>query len=220
MRYLISFLEGVVTFISPCMLPMLPIYIAYFSAGGGSRGTTVINSCGFVLGFSAVFISLGAVFSSLGALLSDYAVLINLIAGLIVVIFGLNFLGIIRLTFLERSLAPKNHFSPSGFFSAIVFGVIFAISYTPCVGTFLGSALLLASSQSSFFTGVTLLICYCLGLGLPFILCSALLDSLKSTLELIKRHYGTINKICGVLLIIVGLFMMTGRLSSLISLLS
>ena len=146
MQYIISFLEGIITFISPCLLPLLPIYISYL-AGGGERTTkkTVINALGFVLGFSIVFIAMGALAGTVGRFLIRYQTIVNIVSGVIVIIFGLNFLGIIKLKLFEGGRG-SGKFNPEnmGFFSAVVFGIIFSIGWTPCVGTFLGSALMLA----------------------------------------------------------------------------
>ena len=219
MQYLISFLEGIVTFISPCMLPMLPLYIMYFSAGKGKKHT-FINSCGFVIGFSIIFIALGALASTFGAFLSSHETLVNIISGGIVVLFGLNFAGFLNIPFLNRTLKAESSIIPDGFFSAILFGMVFAVGYSPCVGTFLGSALMMASQQGSVMKGITMLTCYSLGLGLPFIMCGLLLERLQGTFDFIKNNYKTINRICGLLLIIVGIFMMSGKMGDLLGLLS
>ena len=151
MQYMISFLEGIITFISPCLLPMLPIYISYF-AGGGERAQkkTIINALGFVLGFSIVFIAMGALAGTVGRFLIQYQTVVNVFSGVIVILFGLNFLGVFKFKLFQGN--RSNHkFNPEnmGFFSAMLFGIIFSIGWTPCVGTFLGSALMLASQQGS-----------------------------------------------------------------------
>lgn len=209
MQYLISFLEGVITFISPCLLPMLPIYISYF-AGGGERSVkkTLTAAWGFVLGFTVVFVALGALAGTLGSFLRTHQTAVNLISGAVVMAFGLNYLGLFRLNFFRGSGRAVQ--GELGFFSAMAFGVIFSVGWTPCVGAFLGSALLLASQQGSVLTGVLMLLCYSLGLGIPFTVSAVLIDKLKGAFGLIKRHYGVINKVCGGLLIVVGVLMMTG----------
>lgn len=218
MEYLISFLEGIVTFISPCMLPMLPLYIMYFSADSGKK-RTFINSCGFVTGFSIIFVALGALASTFGAFLAQHQAMVNIVTGAIVVIFGLNFAGVLNIPLLNKTFKAESNLLPTGFFSAILFGMTFAVGYSPCVGTFLGSALMLASQQGSVMKGTVMLVCYSLGLGLPFIMCGLLLERLQSTFDFIKNNYNTINKICGALLIIVGIFMMSGKMNELMALL-
>lgn len=220
MLYLISFLEGIITFISPCMLPMLPVYISYFAGDEKERPAVkaFINSVGFVLGFTVVFILMGAFAGTLGGLLIKYQTLLNIITGLIVVIFGLNFAGVFRLNIFRGIKNPfKNN--ELGFFSAVLFGVIFSVGWTPCVGAFLGSALMLASQQGSAFVGILMLLSYSAGLGIPFIVSAFLINRLKSTFGFIKRHYNVINIICGSLLVIAGILMMTGLMGKFLALL-
>lgn len=220
MQYIISFLEGIITFISPCLLPMLPIYISYF-AGGGERNIkkTLKNALGFVLGFTIVFVALGALAGSIGALLKEYQTAVNIVSGIIVIFFGLNFLGVFKFN-IFKGRNNKVNTQNMGFFTAMLFGIVFSISWTPCVGAFLGSALMLASQQGHVAEGVIMLLLYSLGLGIPFILSAVLIDYLKSAFNWIKRHYKTINIICGVLLILVGILMATGLIGRLFALLS
>jgi cytochrome c-type biogenesis protein len=222
LNYLLSFLEGIITFISPCLLPMLPIYISYFAGQKtqDQKSKTLSNALGFVLGFTSIFIALGAFAGAMGGLLIKYNNLINLLGGLLIISFGLNYLGIIRLPLLWTARhmdLPTHNLS---FFSALFFGMIFSISWTPCVGAFLGSALMLAASQGGGFTGILMLLCYALGLGIPFIASALLIDRLKTTFDFIKRHYRVINLISGSLLVILGLFMATGLLGRLLALLT
>lgn len=219
MQYLISFLEGIITFISPCLLPMLPIYISYF-AGGGERTTakTLKGAVGFVTGFTIVFVMLGALAGTVGGFLREYQTAVNIISGLIVIIFGLNFLGVFKLNVFkgnQRSVKTDN----MGFFSAMLFGIIFSVGWTPCVGAFLGSALMLASQQGHIAEGMLMLLSYSLGLGIPFILSAVLIDYLKSAFNWIKKNYKIINLISGSLLVIIGIMMATGTLGQLLNLL-
>lgn len=220
MQYVISFLEGVVTFISPCLLPMLPIYISYF-AGGGERSVkkTLSGALGFVTGFTIVFVALGALAGTLGSLLKEYQTAVNIVSGLIVIFFGLNFLGVFKLNIFKGSNHKVNT-KNMGFFSALLFGIIFSVSWTPCVGAFLGSALMLASQQGHVGEGVVMLLVYSLGLGIPFVLSAVLIDYLKSAFNWIKKHYKVINIVCGVLLILVGVLMATGLIGRMFTLLS
>ena len=220
MQYVISFLEGVVTFISPCLLPMLPIYISYF-AGGGERSVkkTLSGALGFVTGFTIVFVAHGALAGTLGGLLKEYQTAVNIVSGLIVIFFGLNFLGVFKLNLFKGSNHKVNT-KNMGFFSAMLFGIIFSVSWTPCVGAFLGSALMLASQQGHVGEGVVMLLVYSLGLGIPFVLSAVLIDYLKSAFNWIKKHYKVINIVCGVLLILVGVLMATGLIGRMFTLLS
>ncbi|WMJ24039.1 cytochrome c biogenesis protein CcdA [Paludicola sp. MB14-C6] len=226
MDYLISFLEGIITFISPCLLPMLPIYISYFAGQNGSKieerktHKTLINALGFILGFTIVFILLGAFAGTLGGFLREYQKIINWITGLIVVFFGLNFIGIIRIPFLNNNHQWKAKTVNLGFFSSVLFGIIFSIGWTPCVGAFLGSALMLAAQGGESMKGIFMLFSYSLGLGVPFFLSAVLIERLKTTFDFIKKHYRVINIVCGSLLILVGILMATGYMGYFLSLMS
>ncbi len=212
MPYFISFLEGIITFISPCLLPMIPIYLTYF-AGSGERTTkkTVIGALGFVTGFTLIFISMGALAGTIGSFFTEHQTIVNIVCGLIVIFFGLNFMGVFKLTLfkgMKRDVATDN----MSFFSSILFGIVFSLGWTPCVGAFLGSALLLASQEGQALQGILMLLCYSLGLGIPFLLSALLIDSLKGAFAFIKKHYTIINVISGGLLVIVGILMATGTL--------
>ena len=220
MQYVISFLEGVITFISPCLLPMLPIYISYF-AGGGERSVKKTLTCaiGFVLGFTAVFTAMGALAGTVGSFLREYQTAVNIVSGLVVIFFGLNFLGVVKVTLFRGSNRSVNT-ANMGFFSAALFGIVFSVGWTPCVGAFLGSALMLASQQGHVAEGMLMLLAYSLGLGIPFLLSAVLIGYLKSTFDWIKRHYRVINLISGGLLVLIGLLMASGMFGRLLSLLS
>ena len=220
MQYLISFLEGIITFISPCLLPMLPVYVSYF-AGGRERGTakTLINALGFVLGFTVVFAAMGALAGTLGGFLKAHQTAVNIVCGAVIIVFGLSYLGVFRLGFLKGSGRSVEN-EGLGFGSAMVFGVIFSLGWTPCVGAFLGSALMLASQQGHVLEGMLMLLAYSLGLGVPFVISAVLIDRLKAAFDWIKRHYRVINAICGALLIVLGLLMASGLLTRLLNVLN
>ena len=220
MQYIIAFLEGIITFISPCLLPMLPIYISYF-AGGGQRSTgkTLKGALGFVAGFTVLFVAMGALAGTVGSFLREYQTAVNIVSGLVVTFFGLNFLGIFKLNLFKGSQHAVKTDS-MGFLSAFVFGVIFSVGWTPCVGAFLGSALMLAPQQAHAVEGMVMLLAYSLGLGIPFVLSAVLIDYLKGAFNWIKKHYSVINTVSGVALILVGILMMTGTLGKLLSWLS
>ncbi len=220
MQYFISFLEGIITFISPCLLPMLPIYVSYF-AGGGERSTakTLKGALGFVLGFTVIFVSMGALAGTIGSFLKTYQTAVNIISGIIVIFFGLNFIGIFRFNIFKGINGGIKNDS-LGFFSAFVFGLIFSIGWTPCVGAFLGSALMLASQQGHVTVGTLMLLCYSIGLGVPFIISALLIDKLKSAFAIIKRNYRIINLVSGCLLVIIGILMASGLLGRFLTFLS
>jgi cytochrome c-type biogenesis protein len=160
MQYLICFLEGVITFISPCLLPMLPVYITYF-AGGGERSNakTLINAIGFVLGFTSVFVLMGVMAGSFGSVLKSHQTFVNIVSGIVIVLFGLSYMGLFRIKFFNRR-SNKMKLDNLGFVSSYVFGAVFSIGWTPCVGVFLGSALVLASQQGTAYAGLIMLLCY------------------------------------------------------------
>lgn len=220
MQYFISFLEGIITFISPCLLPMIPIYVSYF-AGGGERTAkrTVSAALGFVLGFTAVFMAMGALAGTVGSFLKSHQTGVNIVCGLVVVFFGLNYLGVLKLQLFRGSRRSMDT-TDLGFFSAMVFGVIFSIGWTPCVGAFLGSALMLASQQGHVVEGMMMLFVYSMGLGIPFLLSAVLIDKLKTAFDWIKSHYALINRVCGLLLVLIGVLMATGLLGRFLTLLS
>ena len=211
MQYLISFFEGILTFISPCLLPMLPVYISYFAGGQQNSRKTLSNALGFILGFTLLFTAMGALAGTVGSFLSKYQTAVNIISGLIVIFFGLSFMGVIKLNLFKGSARMQT--GNLGFVSSLVFGMIFSVGWTPCVGAFLGSALMLASQQGHVLEGTLMLLTYSLGLGIPFFLSAILIDQLKGAFNFIKRHYTLINRICGGLLILIGILMATGVLN-------
>lgn len=218
MDYIITFLEGIVSFISPCMLPMLPVYISYFAGQSkdetGKRPKMIFKVIAFVVGFTVVFTALGLFSGTLGKLLSRYQTVVNIVSGIIVILFGLSYLGVFRIPFFK---GMNKGYKITGIASAFLFGAIYSISLTPCVGAFLGSALMLASSAGGALKGATLLLTYSLGLGIPFIFSAVLLDKLSEAFTFIKKHYKVINLVSGILLIIVGLAMAFGLLNSLLA---
>jgi len=221
-RYIISFLEGVVTFISPCLLPLLPVYVTYFAGkdvqGGPKKVLT--GAAGFVLGFTVVFTVLGAFAGLIGGFLNRYQMAVNIVTGLIVLLFGLNYLGLINIRMLNNTYSAKGGGAAPGFISSTLFGMVFSVSWTPCAGAFLGSALMLASQQGSAGYGVLMLLCYSLGLGAPFLISAVLINQLKTAFDIIKRHYRVVNIISGVFLTVIGVLMMTGYMGRFMAMLT
>lgn len=222
MDYLIAFLEGIITFVSPCLLPLLPVYLSFFAGQDleSNKKTAAVNALGFVSGFTIVFVLLGAFAGAVGGLLRQYGTIVNIVLGVIVILFGLNFMEIIRLPGINTTRQHNIKSHKPGFISSLFFGMVFSVGWTPCVGAFLGSALMLAASSGQTTKGILMLLVYSLGLGIPFIVSALLIGKLKGTFAFIKRYYRIVNLISGGLLVIVGILMATGLMGRLLNLLS
>lgn len=223
MRYLLLFLEGIITFISPCILPMLPIYISYFAGSEGNQKFRAFrNAIAFVLGFTIIFSLMGAAASTVGVFFQQHMRIINLICGIVMIVFGINLLGLYPIKVLNNTykISWNKDTKNMGIVGSFIFGSIFGIGWTPCVGPFLGSALMIASNSTKIVEGVLMLVVYSLGLGIPFILSALLIHLLAGVFQFIKSHYSIIKRISGVLLIIIGICMATGYLNIFLSLLT
>ena len=203
MNILQTFIEGVISFVSPCMLPLLPVYVTYFAAGEAGRGTVLARAFAFMVGFTTVFVSLGVFAGSLGAALAAHRTAVNVVCGVLVIVFGLGYLGLFRLPFTGM----KSGRTPTSVISAFLFGLIYSVSLTPCVGAFLGAALMLAASEGGALQGAVLLLSYSLGLGVPFVISAVLLGRFRAAFGFIKSRYNIINPICGALLLLFGAWM-------------
>lgn len=214
MNYFLLFIEGIMTFISPCLLPMIPLYIAYFVGDKKThtKGQTLLRAGLFMLGFSCVFILMSLFVSTVGKFLLVNRQVVNLIAGGIMALLGLDYLTGQRLmTRLSQSGQARQQTA-----NPFIFGVIFAVSWTPCVGTFLASALTYIATVPSSFASFMLILSYCIGLGIPFLLCALLIEESKEAITWIKSHYKLINRIAGIFLIAFGVLTMTGLLENLL----
>lgn len=224
MQYFLTFIEGIITFISPCLLPMLPIYISYFAGDNDDnnmklrRSKIIKNTLGFILGFTIIFMALGTIAGLVGSLLINKQA-VNIITGSIIVLFGFNYLGIINIDFLNN-VSNRENKKVTGFLSSVVFGIVFSITWTPCVGAFLGSALAVASNQDTAFKGTLLLLSYSLGLAIPFLFCAILIEQLKLSFDFIKKNYKVITMFSGIFLIIIGILIMTGTIGRFLALTS
>lgn len=205
MEFLITFVEGLASFISPCVLPIIPVYISYFSTESKNSKKAIINSLGFVTGFTIVFIILGVFAGTLGSIIHKYSSYINIILGLFLIIIGLNYMGVIFIKILNKSKEIKKNKKDLTLISSCLFGIIFSLSWTPCVGAFLSSALIMASTTGSMLKGAILLLLYSLGLAIPFIATTIFIEKVKKTFDFIKKHYNIINKVAGSILILSGL---------------
>ena len=213
----LAFLAGVISFLSPCVLPIVPPYLAYMSGISLSEGTDnnkvvsiFLPAVFFVLGLSTVFLILGFTASALGTVFLSYQDTLITISGILVMGFGLHFLGILRIGFLEREARFEASLQNGSAFGAYVLGLAFAFGWTPCIGPQLASILTLAASEGSVARGTTLLGVYALGLGVPFLLVALFLSRLSATLTWLKRHMQIIERLMGLLLWTIGLMMLTG----------
>jgi len=212
---------GFVSFLSPCVLPIVPPYIAYMSGvtlndlGEGHRRGRALTTAGmFVLGLSTVFLLLGFTASVVGTLFLQYQEYFNTVAGILVMIFGAHFLGVYRIGFLDREARLDAGDRGGSAFGAYVLGLAFAFGWTPCIGPQLGAILSLAASEASVARGTTLLAVYAAGLGIPFLLVAAFLPRLTGTMNWMKRNMERIERIMGLLLWTIGLLMLTGGFSA------
>jgi len=208
MDYILTFLEGIASFISPCLLPMVPIYISYFiGEDDNNNKRAILNSVGFVLGFTTVFLILSIFASQLGAILSNNIKYIKIFFGIVIILFGLNYMGLLNIKFLNKSKVKNMKITNFNFLKAMLFGILFSVSWTPCIGTFLSSALLLIAREQDMLKGIILMLLYSIGLGIPFIISAILIEKLKNVFDFIKKHYDVIKRISGVILIGAGVYM-------------
>ena len=208
MEYVFTFLEGIASFISPCLLPMLPIYISYFMGEEeNNKKKAVINAIGFVIGFTIVFLALSIFASSLGGLISNYIQYIKIAFGIIIIILGLNYMEILKLNFLNKNKGIQMKNKNLNFIKAVLFGILFSISWTPCIGTFLSSALLLIAREQEILKGIILMLIYSIGLGIPFVVSVLLIEKLKEVFDFIKRNYKKVKILSGLILIGMGIYM-------------
>ena len=218
---IVAFCAGLISFLSPCVLPIVPPYLAYMSGvalndveNKKGRQKIVFTALFFVLGLSTVFIFLGFSASAIGTVFFEYQNLLNTIAGLVIMLFGLHFLDILRLKVLDREARFEVENYQGTAFGSYVLGLAFAFGWTPCIGPQLGAILSLAASNGSIAKGTFLLTFYAIGLGIPFLVSAIFINRLHGTLKFLKRYLKIIERIMGLLLWTVGLLMLTGGFSS------
>lgn len=212
-EYLQSFVEGVLTFISPCILPMLPIYFIYLAGEDGEDGkernnkkrTLLLNSIGFVIGFTMIFVLFGATATSLGAFFKEQKNILKIISGVVVFVFGLNFTGLIKIGFLNKQKRLDFQFKKLNFLKSIIFGMVFSLAWSPCVGAFLASVLARAGGSDTLMEGMLLLLIYSLGLGIPLIVSAIAFENMKGIFKAIQKHNRIISIFSGILLMLAGL---------------
>ena len=223
-----AFIAGILSFISPCVLPLIPGYLSFVSGvtleemrapaasvaladSGSKRRRAVIMSLAFVLGFSMVFVALGATATAVGTLLMDHIQLLSKIAGVVIILFGLHMMGVLKIGWLYSEKRVQTNKKPAGFFGAILVGIAFAFGWTPCIGPILSAILLVASTQETIGEGVQLLASYSAGLGVPFIATSLAINQFLAASARIRKHYHTIEVVSGVLMVIVGVLIFTNK---------
>jgi cytochrome c-type biogenesis protein len=215
-------LAGLISFLSPCVLPLVPPYLAYMAGtsvsamkaeGRGPDVRVVAASTLFVLGFSTVFVLLGAGASSMGRVLRIYGDTLAIVAGVVIIIMGLHFLGVFRIGLLYRE-ARFEVGKPAGLAGAYLMGLAFAFGWTPCIGPVLGSVMAVAGAQATVGQGMGLLAVYSLGLGIPFLLAAVFLGRFMGLMDRVKPHMGLIEKVMGGLLVLTGLAFLTGGIAT------
>lgn len=207
MEYGLIFLEGIASFVSPCLLPMVPIYIAYFAGEKeADLKKTIVNSLGFILGFTFVFLLLSVFASQLGSLVSQNMKYIKVIFGIVMILFGLNYMEIWKIKWLNQSHSFQFQWGKINFLKTFLFGILFSISWTPCIGSFLSSALLMIAKSQDLVKGMVMISLYAIGLGIPFLLSAVLMDKIKGIFQVVKKNYDKIQKVSGVLLIAMGIY--------------
>lgn len=219
-----AFLAGLLSFVSPCVLPIVPPYLAYLAGVSFSdlqnaevererARRIILSAVVFVAGFSTVFVALGATASFIGQTIAQYFGVLSVIAGVIIIIMGLHFLGLFRIGFLYREARVDVRNKPAGFVGAYVMGLAFAFGWTPCVGPVLAAILFIAGAEDTALRGAGLLAVYSFGIGLPFIIAAVFASRFISWANRFKRHMATVEKAMGGLLVITGLLFVTGQMS-------
>jgi cytochrome c-type biogenesis protein len=219
-----ALLAGLISFLSPCVLPLVPPYLIYLTGATiehvandeteqSSRRAVMISALIFVLGFSTVFVALGASASFVGSLIRAWSAQLSIVAGIVIILMGLHFLGLTRIGLLMREgrlTAPK----PVGLWGAYVMGLAFAFGWTPCIGPILAAILSVAAAEATVGKGALLLAVYSAGLGVPFLLAAFMIDRFSTLFARMKRHLATVERAMGVLMVIAGVGFLTGTVST------
>jgi len=218
----IAFTAGLLSFLSPCVLPLVPSYLTFVTGmsledlqAGHNRRTTLVHSLLFVLGFSLVFVLLGASASFLGQFFRHYEVWISRIGGVVIILLGLHLLGVFRIAPLMREKRMQLHDRPVGYFGTVGVGMAFGAGWTPCIGPILGAILTYGFTQETMWAGVGLLSVYSLGLAVPFLLSSLALDAFLKTFRRFRGWIPVLEKASGALLIFLGILLLTGQFTML-----
>lgn len=217
---LVAFVGGVLSFLSPCVLPLVPSYLGFITGYtieemGNRRRSAMIHALLFVLGFSLIFIVLGASATALGATLRVYREAVMRVAGVLIIFFGLYCLGVIKLGFLSQERRVHLDQKPIGMLGSVLVGMAFGAGWSPCIGPILGGILTLASTQDGVGRGMALLASYSAGLAVPFLVAAWAVESFLDWFKSFRKHISLVQKVSGVLLIVVGLLIATGQFTRL-----
>ena len=215
----VAFSAGVFSFLSPCVLPLLPSYLSFVTGmsvsdlsgdlAASARRRVMLHAIAFVVGFSVVFVTLGASFSTAGAFLLDYRDWIRRIGGLLIIVFGLYIAGLLRIGFLTRTQQLQLREKPAGYVGSLIVGLTFAIGWTPCVGPILGAILSLAGTTDTVTRGMSLLVAYSAGLGVPFLLSAVALGAFLKFFKRYRPFIPIVERFAGVILVVVGVLVFT-----------
>jgi len=219
-----AMIAGVLSFLSPCVLPLVPPYMIYLTGAtigqvaneetaAASKRAVMLSALLFVLGFSTVFVALGATASFIGAFIRAWSAQLSIIAGIVIMVMGLHFLGLTRIGLLMRE-GRMSMGKPVGLWGAYVMGLAFAFGWTPCIGPILAAILSLAAAESTVAKGAGLLAVYSAGLGIPFLLAAFMIERFSAVFQRMKRHLETVERAMGVLLVITGICFLTGSVST------
>lgn len=219
------FAAGVVSFLSPCVLPLVPPYLCFLAGSSLEeltdnaadkvvRRRVIVASVAFILGFSTVFVALGASAFFVGQFLNEYKLLLGKVAGVIIIIMGLHFLGVFKFSFLNADTRYQHSDRPRGIFGSYTIGLAFALGWTPCIGPILATILTVAASEESVGKGAGLLAVYSAGLGMPFLAAAFGINSFMSFMKRFRRHLGTVEKVMGALLALTGVMFITGAMQT------
>lgn len=223
LSWLIVFAEGMASFLSPCILPLMPVYLSYLVGStleedqAGLRRKVVINTLGFIAGLFMVFGALGAASTLVGRFLIRNARILEKVSGAVILLFGLHHVGILRIARFEREKRLKVSLKAPGFLRSVAIGMAFSFGWTPCIGPILGSVLLMAGSTGDMLAGFGLLSIYSLGFSLPFLIIALSYQALLKRLPRLERHLGKIKVISGILLIILGILIYADKLNLLMA---
>jgi cytochrome c-type biogenesis protein len=213
----LALVAGVLSFSSPCTLPLVPGYISYLSGVRTRNGRAAAAALLFVAGFAFVFTAAGAAASGVGQLMIQHRLFLDRVAGAVIVLLGLFLLGLLPVRFLQREARPLLEHVGPGPGGALFLGLAFAVGWTPCIGPVLGSVILLAGSRETVAAGAFLLLLYSLGLGIPFLLAALFLDRFRALSAWLRRHAAAVNSVGGLLLVGMGVLVFTDRLQALLA---